>query len=154
MISVTKYPQCLCVYRTYVFLRHALIALGTFRPLIFDPLLDATETGKDEACNKDIRNDSQKINLFYWSHEQYISHYTRNITCSGLDIGYVPAGSHAFLRLSGQFGPLQLIFPWPLGPVDFFFFFFFSASYAAIIFTGNRQNSEGNVNSYLFFRYI
>ena len=29
--------------------------------------------------------------------------------------------------------------------------FFFSASYAAIIFTGNRQNSEGNVNSYLFF---
>ena len=32
-------------------------------------------------------------------------------------------------------------------------FFFFSVSYAAIIFTGNRQNSEGNVNSYLFFRY-
>ena len=30
-------------------------------------------------------------------------------------------------------------------------FFFFSASYVAIIFTGNRQNSEGNVNSYLFF---
>ena len=71
---------------------------------------------------------------------------------SGLDIGYVPAGTHAFLRLSGQFGPLQLIFHWPEGPVDFFFFF--SASYAAIIFTGNRQNSEGNVNSYLFFRYI
>ena len=37
---------------------------------------------------------------------------------SGLDIGYVPAGSHAFLRLSGQFGPLQLI--WANG---FFFFF-------------------------------
>ena len=32
-----------------------------------------------------------------------------------------------------------------------FFLGFFSASYAAIIFTGNRQNSEGNVNSYLFF---
>ena len=29
---------------------------------------------------------------------------------AGLDIGYVPAGPHAFLRLSGQFGPLQLIF--------------------------------------------
>ena len=29
--------------------------------------------------------------------------------------------------------------------------FFLSALYAAIIFTGNRQNSEGNVNSYLFF---
>ena len=74
---------------------------------------------------------------------------------SGLDIGYVPAGPHAFLRLSGQFGPPQLIFHWPEGPVDFLilflFFIFFSASYAAIIFTGNRQNSEGNVNSYLFF---
>ena len=42
---------------------------------------------------------------------------------TGLDIGYVPAGPHAFLRLSGQFGPLQLIFHWPEGPVDFFFFF-------------------------------
>ena len=71
---------------------------------------------------------------------------------TGLDIGYVPAVPHAFLRLSGQFGPLQLIFHWPEGPVVFFFLtFFFSASYAAIIFTGNRQNSEGNVNSYLFF---
>ena len=69
--------------------------------------------------------------------------------CPGLDIGYVPAGPHAFLRLSGQFGPPQFSIHWPEGPV--FFFFFFSASYAAIIFTGNRQNSEGNVNSYLFF---
>ena len=32
---------------------------------------------------------------------------------TGLDIGNVPAGPHAFLRLSGQFGPLQLIFHWP-----------------------------------------
>ena len=70
---------------------------------------------------------------------------------SGIDIGYVPAGPHAFLRLSGQFGPPQFIFHWPEGPVEFCFKFFFSASYAAIIFTGNRQNSEGNVNSYLFF---
>ena len=68
-----------------------------------------------------------------------------------LTLAMCPLGPHAFLRLSGQFGPLQLIFHWPEGPVDFFFF---SASYAAIIFTGNRQNSEGNVNSYLFFRYI
>ena len=74
---------------------------------------------------------------------------------AGLDIGYVPAAPHAFLRLSGQrlsgqFGPPQFIFHWPEGPVFFFFFFFFRA-YGAIIFTGNRQNSEGNVNSYLFF---
>ena len=67
---------------------------------------------------------------------------------AGLDIGYVPAVPHAFLWLSGQFGPPQFIFHWPEGPV---FFFFFSASYAAIICTGNLQNSEGNVNSYLFF---
>ena len=31
------------------------------------------------------------------------------------------------------------------------FIFYFSATYAAIIFTGNRQSSEGNVNAYLFF---
>ena len=62
----------------------------------------------------------------------------RDRRVAGLDIGYVPAGSHAFLRLSGQFEPPQFVL-------------FFSASYAAIIFTGNRQNSEGNVNSYLFF---
>ena len=41
---------------------------------------------------------------------------------TGLDIGYVPAGLHAFLRLSGQFGPPQFIFHWPEGPVFFFFF--------------------------------
>ena len=40
---------------------------------------------------------------------------------SGLDIGYVPAVPHAFLRLSGQFGPPQFIFHWPKGPVFFFF---------------------------------
>ena len=44
---------------------------------------------------------------------------------TGLDIGYVPAGPHAFLRLSGQFGPPQFTFHWPEGPVVFFFFFFF-----------------------------
>ena len=48
---------------------------------------------------------------------------SRCLASTGLDIGYVPAGPHAFLRLSGQFGPLQLIFHWPEGPVDFFFFF-------------------------------
>ena len=43
----------------------------------------------------------------------------------GLDIGYVPAGPHAFLRLSGQFGPPQFIFHWPEGPFFYFFLFFF-----------------------------
>ena len=53
-------------------------------------------------------------------------------------------------------GPVRattIYFPLAQGASEFFFFFFLvlSASYAAIIFTVNRQNSEGNVNSYLFF---
>ena len=43
---------------------------------------------------------------------------------AGLDIGYVPAGPDAFFGWSGQFGPQQLIFYRPAGPVDFFFFIF------------------------------
>ena len=38
---------------------------------------------------------------------------------AGLDIGYVPAGPHAFFRSSGQFGPQQFILCWPAGPVAF-----------------------------------
>ena len=38
---------------------------------------------------------------------------------AGLDIGYVPAGPHAFFRSSGQFGPQQFILCWPAGPVGF-----------------------------------
>ena len=34
------------------------------------------------------------------------------------------------------------------------FFFFLVLRMPPLFFTGNRQNSEGNVNSYLFFRYI
>ena len=37
----------------------------------------------------------------------------------GLDIGYVPAGPHAFFRSSGQFGPQPFILCWPAGPVAF-----------------------------------
>ena len=44
---------------------------------------------------------------------------------AGLDIGYVPAVPDAFFRWSGQFGPQQLIFYWPAGPVDILIFFFF-----------------------------
>ena len=51
---------------------------------------------------------------------------------TGLDIGYVPAGSHAFLRLSGQSSGHHNLFS--TGPRGQCFFFFFSASYAAIIF--------------------
>ena len=43
----------------------------------------------------------------------------RRIRTAGLDIGYVPAGPDAFFRWSGQFGPQQLIFYWPAGPVVF-----------------------------------
>ena len=55
--------------------------------------------------------------------------YLKYDDCAGLDIGYVPAGPDAFFRWSGQFGPQQLIFYWPAGPVDllllFFIFYFF-----------------------------
>ena len=44
---------------------------------------------------------------------------------SGLDIGYVPAGPDAFLRWSGQFGPQQLIFYWPAGPVDDDYYYYY-----------------------------
>ena len=47
------------------------------------------------------------------------SNLAENVT-PGLDIGYVPAGPHAFLRPSGQFGPPQFIFHWPEWPVFFF----------------------------------
>ena len=40
---------------------------------------------------------------------------------------------------------------WNFNYLFFNFCLFVSASYAAIIFTGNRQNSEGNINSYLLF---
>ena len=43
----------------------------------------------------------------------------RRYGASGLDIGYVPAGPHAFFRSSGQFGPQQFILCWPAGPVAF-----------------------------------
>ena len=43
---------------------------------------------------------------------------------AGLDIGYVPAGPDAFFRWSGQFGPQQLIFYWPVVFIFIFFYFF------------------------------
>ena len=75
------------------------------------------------------KTQSQNLSTCPSSCLQFLPHFKNpNQTLryyAGLDIGYVPAGPHAFLRLSGQFGPLQLIFHWPEGPVDFFFFFFF-----------------------------
>ena len=62
-------------------------------------------------------------------------HFSDVVT--GLDIGYVPLAECLFEAV----GPVR---------ATTMFFVFFSASYAAIIFPGDRQNSEGNVNSYLF----
>ena len=72
---------------------------------------------------------------------------------SGLDIGYVPAGPHAFLRLSGQFGPPQFIFHWPEGPV-FFVLFFCCASYAAIILLGIGKTRKATLIPTYFSLYI
>ena len=65
---------------------------------------------------------------------------------AGLDIGYVPTGPHALLRLSGHH---NLFSTGPRG--QWFFFFFLVLCMPPLFFTGNRQNSEGNVSSYLFF---
>ena len=46
-----------------------------------------------------------------------LSYLIHGDTYAGLDIGYVPAGPHAFFRSSGQFGPQQFILCWPAGPV-------------------------------------
>ena len=72
---------------------------------------------------KELSQDSQRCVIPVCDDEWMTGDLTMTTVASGLDIGYVPAGPHAFLRLSGQFGPLQLIFHWPEGPVDFLFFF-------------------------------
>ena len=51
---------------------------------------------------------------------------------------------HAYLRLSGHH---NLFSTGPRGQC----FFFLVLRMPPLFFTGNRQNSEGNVNSYLFF---
>ena len=50
---------------------------------------------------------------------KFTSELSRMREYAGLDIGYVPAGPHAFFRSSGQFGPQQFILCWPAGPVAF-----------------------------------
>ena len=72
---------------------------------------------------------------------------------TGLDIGYVPAGPHAFLRLSGQFGPLQLIFHWPLGPVDFFFFFLVLRMPPLFLLGIGKTRKATLIRTYLFVIY-
>ena len=72
----------------------------------------------------------------------------RYISVAGLDIGYICARWAACLfEAVGPVRATTIYFPLARGASVFFF----SASYAAIIFTGNRQNSEGNVNSLSFF---
>ena len=69
---------------------------------------------------------------------------------AGLDIGYVPAGPDAFFTWSGQFGPQQLIFYWPAGPVDYiyiyiflFFFYFFYIFFLGLPFIFEEKCYEG-----------
>ena len=114
-------------------------------------IIDTTNNYEYERCNRSIQHEITLKN------ECQIRSSTKNNVGripyhTGLDIGYVPAGSHAFLRLSGQCGPQQFIFHWPEGGQCFFFFVFLVLRMPCRhYFTGNRQNSEGNVNSYLVF---
>ena len=78
---------------------------------------------------------------------------------AGLDIGYVPAGPHAFFRSSGQFGPQQFILCWPAGPVAFrsvenacTSFFLLTCAASDIFFRGthNVRNNFGSIFNYIF----
>ena len=75
--------------------------------------------------------------------------------CAGLDIGYVPAGPDAFLRLSGQFGPPQFIFHWPEGPVLLFFCFLFLVLRMPPLFLlGIGKNRKAKLIRTYFLLYI
>ena len=73
---------------------------------------------------------------------------------AGLDIGYVPAGSYAFLRLSGQFGPPQFIFHWAEGPVVFFLFFFIVLRMPPLFLLGIGKTRKATLIRTYFSLYI
>ena len=74
----------------------------------------------------EVSNKLNKLNYYYYyklTWKLFSSGCrSQNNSSAGLDIGYVPAGPHAFLRLSGQFGPPQFTFHWAEGQWIFFFF--------------------------------
>ena len=70
-----------------------------------------------------------------------------------LTLAMCPHVPHAFLRLSGQFGPPKFIFHWPEGPVGFLFLFF-SISYAAIILLGIGKTRKATLIPTYFSLYI
>ena len=81
-----------------------------------------------------------------------LGHYAPH---AGLDIGYVPAGLHAFLRLSGQFGPLQLIFHWPEGPVDLILFIFLVLRMPPLFILGIGKTRKATlIRTYFFVIYL
>ena len=72
----------------------------------------------------------------------------------GLDIGYVTAGPHAILRLSGQFGPPQFIFHWSEGPVFFFNFFFLVLRMPPLFLLGIGKSRKATLIRTYFSLYI
>ena len=78
--------------------------------------LFTTERIQPEYSSFSIFLDDNKLNRAAHTMPEVPPHKYRT---SGLDIGYVPAGPHAFFRSSGQFGPQQFILCWPAGPVAF-----------------------------------
>ena len=73
---------------------------------------------------------------------------------AGLDIGYVPAGLHAFLRLSGQLGPPQFIFHWPERQWFFFFFFFLVLRMPPLFLLGIGKTRKATLIRTYFSLYI
>ena len=79
--------------------------------------------------------------------------YDLAVRRQALTLAMCPLSRMPFCGCRASSGHHNIYSTGPRGQCFLFLFFliFFSASYAAMIFTGNRQNSEGNVNSYLFF---
>ena len=71
---------------------------------------------------------------------------------AGLDIGYVPAVPHAFLRLPGQFGPPQFIFHWPL--LVFLFFIFLVLCMPPLFVLGIGKTRKATLIRTYFSLYI
>ena len=90
--------------------------MAVVKPIIIR-MADSRRTPPDFDRKRHQYNDIVRGLLHRGQSGEVLRWKHRGIHSAGLDIGYVPTGPNGFLRLSGQFGPPQLIFHWPRGPV-------------------------------------
>ena len=110
---------------------------------------NAKNKRKKQAVQMLRRAISRRIQIYAMIGVELRTHGEIFVQSQALTLAMCPLARMPFWGCRASSGHHNLFSTGPRGQL--FFFFFFSASYAAIIFTGNRQNSEGNVNSYLFF---